>query len=331
MGWRRFVMAVAALASLSASEAWASPAEKQIFEVWLQDLRTEALGKGIKEDTLNKALADVRPIPRVLELDKKQPEFKLSLAKYLQQVVPKARIQAAQGKLAAHAALLKEISGKYRVPSRFIVALWGVETDFGRVTGSFPVVAALATLAYDGRRSAFFRSELLNALTILDQGHIAPEKMKGSWAGAMGQSQFMPSSFLRFAEDYNGDGHKDIWGTEADVFASIANYLSKSGWKEDQTWGMSVRLPKKFDEKLADPKIRKTLAEWNALGVRQGNGQPLPVPKAKGTLSASVLLPEGKGGRAFLVHGNFETILKWNRSNLFAIAVGQLADGVGGR
>lgn len=328
--WPRVMAVVAALLAVTIQPqgGLASPRESQIFEVWLQDLRSEALAKGIGEATLDKALANLQPIPRVLELDKKQPEFKLSFAKYMRQVVPKARIQAARKKSSDRAPLLAKISKKYGVPPRFIVALWGVETDFGRVTGSFPVIAALATLAYDGRRSSYFRTELLNALTILDQGHITPEKMIGSWAGAMGQSQFMPSSFLRFAEDYDGDGHRDIWGTEADVFASVANYLSKSGWKGDQTWGRAVRLPKKFDPALADPKIKKTLDEWNKLGVRQSNGKPLPTQKP---ISSFLVLPEGRGGAAFLAYTNFETILKWNRSNLFALAVGHLADGVGGQ
>jgi len=173
--------------------------------------------------------------------------------------------------------LLEEVAQKYGVQARFIVAFWGIETDFGRITGGFPLVPALATLAYDGRRSAYFRKELLNALEILDGGHIAPKDMVGSWAGAMGQCQFMPSSFLNFAVDGDGDGRKDIWTNRKDVFASAANYLSRSGWKGDQTWGRQVRLPDGFDAKLADLDVRKTLAEWQGLGVRRLDGSDLPV------------------------------------------------------
>lgn len=189
------------------------------------------------------------------------------------------------------------------------------------------MVDALSTLAYDGRRSKYFRTELMNALKILNEGHITPEDMKGSWAGAMGQSQFMPSSFLNFAEDFDGDGHKDIWGTQADVFASAANYLARSGWDDSMTWGREVSIPKGLDTKsLATLKVRKPLSAWQSLGVRQLDGSNLPGRD----LSASLVMPDGKTGRAYLVYKNFRTIMKWNRSTYFALAVGRLADGIGG-
>ena len=238
---------------------------------------------------------------------------------------PRARVEKGRQRLRENRALLVEIGRKYGVQPRFLVAFWGIETDFGRHTGGFRVIPALATLAYDGRRSAYFRRELLNALEILDQGHIALSDMVGSWAGAMGQSQFMPSSFVTFAVDYDGDGRKDIWNTKADVFASAANYLSRVGWKGDQTWGRPVRLPKGFDTGLASLKIRKRLSAWQRLGVRRADGGDLP----KRDLMASVVLAEGPGGPAYVVYDNYHAILKWNRSTFFALAVGSLAEQIG--
>ncbi len=226
-----------------------------------------------------------------------------------------------------HRALLERVGEKFGVQPRFIVALWGVETRFGAYTGGFPVVAALATLAFDGRRSAYFRGELLDALTILDQGHIGVGEMMGSWAGAMGQSQFMPSSFLRFAIDFDGDERRDIWTTKADVFASAANYLAQSGWRDDQTWGRKVLLPAGFDVTLADFKVVKRLSEWQRLGVRRADGGDLP----KRDLESSLVLPGGEGGPAYVIYDNYRTILKWNRSNYFAVSVGHLADLIGDR
>ena len=228
-----------------------------------------------------------------------------------------------------HAALLAEVSAQYGVPPRLIVALWGIETDFGRITGGFSVIAALATLAHDGRRSAFFRKELLLALEILEQGHIAAGEMQGSWAGAMGQSQFMPSSFQAFAIDQNGDGQKDIWNSLPDVFGSIANYLSGSGWRADTTWGREVRVPDGFNTTVIERKTMKRLSEWQALGVRKADGGNLPGRD----LTAMIVMVTQKSGppRYFVAYENFEVILKWNRSTYFALAVGTLADALGKR
>jgi len=317
------VLAVAALAASLLLVAGRGAVAQQEFGAWLSDLRAEALGRGIKPATLDAALAGLSPIPRVIELDRRPPEFTLTFTQYLERVVPDRRVQVGRRKLEEHATLLDEISRKYHVQPRFIVALWGVETDFGRITGGFPVVASLATLAHDGRRSAFFRKELMLALEILDQGHIAPGDMKGSWAGAMGQNQFMPSSFHAFAVDHDGDGHKDIWGTLPDVFASIANYLSRSGWRDDITWGRPVRLPKDFPAALTGRKITKALAEWQALGVRRDDGGDLPGRN----LQASVITPQKNSlAPAYVGYHNYNVILRWNRSDYFAVAVGTLAD-----
>lgn len=300
-------------------------AADQPFDAWLEGVRAEARQKGISDATVQAALTGIQPIPRVIELDRRQPEFTLTFQQYLDRVVPQARIDKGRRMMAEHKALLTRIEGQFGVPARQIVALWGIETDFGRVTGGFKVIPALATLAHDGRRSAFFRKELMDALQIVDEGHIDAERMLGSWAGAMGQNQFMPSSFRAYAIDYTGDGKRDIWTTLPDVFASIANYLSRVGWKSDQTWGRVVRLPAGFDAGLAEKKVRKTIPEWQALGVRRADDGDLPARE----LPAQIVLPAGAGGPAYMVYDNFEAILKWNRSTYFAIAAGTLADALG--
>ena len=311
----------ATLVALLLAAAPAS-ANDQDFAAWLNGVRQEALGQGIRPATLERSLAGVQPIAKVLDLDRRQPEKTLTFEQYIDRIVTPQRIEAARKKLIENKALLDEIGSRYGVQPRFIVALWGLETNFGSNTGNFPVVASLATLAYDGRRSTFYRTELMNALKIIDQGDIAPDAMIGSWAGAMGQSQFMPSSFLKYAVDYNGDGRRDIWGTRADVFASIANYLSQVGWRADQTWGREVRLPAGFDVRLAGLETRKSLAEWQRIGVRRSEGGDLPARE----LEASLVLPGGPESAAFLVYDNYRTIINWNRSLYFATAIGQLAD-----
>ena len=296
------------------------------FGVWLDALRAEAAKRGIGQATIDTALADPQPIPRVIELDRKQPEFTLTFDQYMTRVVPDARVQKGRRKLAENRDILQAVADKYGVQARFLVAFWGVETDFGRIDGGFPVIQALVTLAYDGRRSAYFRKELFNALKILDGGHISLENMKGSWAGAMGQPQFMPSTFVGFAVDHDGDGRRDIWRNKADVFASAANYLSKSGWRGDQNWGRAVRLPPDMDPNQAPQKVKKRLSEWQAMGLRRADGGDLPTRD----LRASLVIPEKGGRTAYLVYNNYHAILKWNRSHYFAIAIGTLADRIGG-
>ncbi len=298
------------------------------FDEWLTQLRKDAVADGISDSTLDAALKDVKLIERVIELDRSQPEFTLTFAQYLERVVPVSRQKRAKARFNEHRDLLTEIGQKYGVQPRFVVALWGIETDFGRVQGGFKVIPALVTLAYDGRRSEFFRKELMDALHILEEGHISAEDMNGSWAGAMGQSQFMPSSFRQYAEDYNKDGHKDIWSTQSDVFASAANYLKSVGWQDDMTWGRLVKLPSSGiaspDKAMAlhDNKTKKSLPEWAKLGVLSADGSSLPTR----ALQARLVLPDGADGPAYLVYANYEAILRWNRSNYFAIAVGTLAD-----
>ncbi|GIK96176.1 MAG: murein transglycosylase [Alphaproteobacteria bacterium] len=315
-------LSVALLSSFAALPGVSASANEQSFDLWREGLRKEALASGISPSIFDAAFAGVQPIARIVELDRSQPEFTLTFTQYLERVVPPSRIAKAREMLTRYRPLLEEVGRTYGVQPRFIVALWGIESDFGRRTGDFPVVAALATLAYDGRRPDFFRKELLAALQILEERHIAPDRMKGSWAGAMGQNQFMPTSFRQFAVDYDGDGRRDIWGTRADIFASIANYLGGYGWKPDQTWGRPVRLPPGFDTNLVSMEVEKPISEWQRLGVRTISGGNLP----QRDLPASIVQPDGPGGAAFMVYENYRKILRWNRSTYFATAVGLLAD-----
>jgi membrane-bound lytic murein transglycosylase B len=291
------------------------------FDAWLADLRTEALAKGISQATLDSALSRLQPLPRVIELERSQPEFKLTVQEYLDRVVTDSRVEKGREALEENHTLLTKVYDRYGVQPSILVALWGIETDFGRSVGGYPVIDAVATLAYEGRRTAFFRQELLHALRIVDQGHISPDKMMGSWAGAMGQLQFMPSSFLAFAVDYDGNGRVDLWNSLPDVFASAANYLSRAGWVKDETWGWEVSLPKGFDASSAGPDVRKSLADWKALGVQDSkeNG-------SDASLLWSVVEPEGKKGPAYLANNNYRALLKWNRSHHFAVAAGTLSD-----
>jgi len=297
------------------------------FSSWLQALRYEAVERGIGQGTIDIALAQPQLLDWVIKADRNQPEFKKSLADYLGGVLSQKRIERGRQKLTENNALLQRIAAKYRVQPRFIVALWGIETYYGRHTGKVPIVDALVTLAYDGRRSAFFRKELFNALEIIDAGHINHRAMLGSWAGAMGQVQFMPSSFLDYAVDGNGDGRIDLWRTPEDYLSSAANYLAKMGWQDDQTWGREVRVPEGLDSSLIGMEKSALLSTWQKHGVRKRNGKDLPAVEIRGSL----IQPEGPTGRSYLVYKNYHSLMKWNRAHSFAIAVGMLADNVAAR
>ncbi|MBI4683083.1 MAG: lytic murein transglycosylase [Nitrospirae bacterium] len=298
-----------------------SPAEDD-FSRWLAGLRAEALAKGISKKTLDAALTGLQPIQQVITLDRNQPEFKKDYWSYIKLTITETRIKKGRELLIKHRLLLEDIKKKYGVEPSFLVAIWGLETNFGAYIGNFSVIGSVATLAHDTRRSGFFRAELLNALKILDEGHINVSDMQGSWAGAMGQLQFMPSTFINFAVDWDKDGRKDIWHSLPDVYASAANFLSGNGWDPDVTWGKIVRLPQRFDQSLTGLKIEKPMAKWQKIGIRDINGSSLPDLK----INASLIQPSGSNGPSFLVYRNFRAIMQWNPSFLYALAVCQLAD-----
>lgn len=292
------------------------------FNAWKDIAAKRARAEGISDALLQKTLYQAEYLPRVIELDNKQPYKTMTFDQYVDRVIPASRINTGRARLQENLALLNATEKRFGVQKRFIVALWGIESDFGRNTGGFKIIDALATLAYDGRRGEFFTSELMAALKILKEGHITPEKMKGSWAGAMGQTQFMPSSFLRLSADGDGDGKRDIWTNKADIFASIANYLHKTGWDDNRTWGREVRASG-VPSSLFGKDVKKSLSGWQRAGVRNLQGGPLPdVPGIR----ASLIRPGKDGDRVFLVYDNFRHILKWNRSDYFATSVGLFSD-----
>jgi len=314
-----------------AAAAAATPAPAAVpdtaFAAWLEGARQNAAKRGITPATISQALGDIAPIQRIIELDNRQPEFSNTFTRYLNSAVSERRVADGRAMMQRHAGLLKVLEGEYGVPGRFLVAFWGLETNYGSYTGEFPVINALATLAYDGRRGAMFNEELINALSILDQGHITLDRMKGSYAGAMGHTQFMPSTFLRFAVDEDKNGHIDIWGSVTDALGSSANYLKSLNWNTERTWGREVRLPADFDFRLVSLDVDakeniKPLAEWAALGLTRADGGALPSLDVQ----ASVVIPAGARGPAFLLYDNYRVILRYNRSAFYAIAIGHLAD-----
>ncbi|MEZ9525472.1 lytic murein transglycosylase [Enterovibrio norvegicus] len=299
-------------------------AEKPSFESYVAELKQEGLNKGIDAALLDSAFDGIRYRERAVKADRNQPEKRLTLDEYIPRAVPDWKVKKARRLYDEHYDDLKRIGDIYGVQPRFLVALWGVESNFGAFTGKYDVVEALTTLAYDGRREAFFRGEVFSALSILQEGHIGVDSMKGSWAGAMGQCQFMPSSFLSFAADGNNDGKKDIWNSKPDVFASSANYLKNAGWDDGYTWGRQVVLPKGLNSQLLGlgQDKAKSLAEWQSLGVRTMNKSALPDVD----INAWLIQPDDEYGRAYLVYGNYQSLMRWNRSHYFAIAVSHLAD-----
>lgn len=302
------------------ANAIAAPSES--YDVWQQGFKSKAISKGVSSAWFDQAMKGLTPIQRVVELDGKQPEHKITFAKYKKNVISQNRIDKGRKLYKKHYTLLKKIEAQYGVPPQYIVALWGIETNFGGNTGGFKVLQSLATLAWDGRRREFFEKELVNALKISEQGHITLEKMKGSWAGAMGQNQFMPSSFLAYAVDYNQDGKRNIWTSIPDVFASSSNYLKKNGWKAGEKWGRQVHLTQPIHASLIGPKVKKPLSFWKGLGVKRLTGGALP----NDDITASLVQPDGKSGPSYIVYNNYQTIMHWNRSTYFATSVGLLAD-----
>lgn len=309
---------------------------KPDYAAYTAALKVEAQAKGYDAALLEAVFSSLTFYERAISADKSQPEIVETLNTYLPKRVSETRIRMARERYQKYLPQLEEIGQRYGVQPRFIIALWGLESSFGRFMGNFSIPSALATMAYEGRRETFFKQEFFHALDILAQGHIKLEDMKGSWAGAMGQSQFMPSSFLAYAQDGDGDGKKDIWTNELDVFASIAYYLKQQGWDNNGTWGREVLLPAGFDAGHAIQRgslarnewlkrwnaSERSLTDWHKLGVRRLNGEQLP----QRDLTAALILPDGPNGRAFLAYNNYKSLMHWNRSYYFVTSVGYLAD-----
>ena len=327
--------ALATAALVSSGQTHANP--KGDFQSWLAGMRAEALQKGIRPDVVEHLLTNVQPNRRVIKRDRSQAEFKLTLSIYRKRVVTPTNVAVGRKKGAKHRELLEAVAEKYGVQARFILAIWGIETRYGAVEADVPLVSSLATLAYDARRSKFFRRQLFSTLQMVNKGYIGADSLFGSWAGAMGQPQFMPSSYLAFAQDFDGDGMRDIWKNEGDVFASIANYLAKHGWNDNLTWGRRVTAPPSLIASLGKPSRRaapgcrartserKKLSEWQGLGVRRSDGTDLPDVD----IAAALVLPDGSDGEAYVVYRNYAAIMAYNCAHLYAVTVGTLADIIG--
>jgi membrane-bound lytic murein transglycosylase B len=330
----RVVVAIAAvLAATSVHAQTTSDTTRPSFAEFLTDIRKEALRKGIRQEIVDTALAIDEPLPIVLERDRAQAETVLALETYLARRLTTKRIRTGREMLARHSQVLDEVAAKYGVPAKIIVAIWGVESEYGRLVGIRPTITALATLAWDPRRSAFFRGELFDALDVLNRGDIEFARMKGSWAGAMGQAQFMPSSYKKYAEDFDGDGRKDIWTSPPDVFASIANYLKGRGWHEEETWGREVTASPEAARRIAaevgrregrcqalrDMTVARPLKDWQKLGVRLPGDKPLP----KDDIDASLV---SGSTRRFLVYRNYDALLEYNCANAYALGVALLGE-----
>ncbi len=294
------------------------------FSQWREQFRAEALAAGISAATFDQAFAGVQPDPAVIEADRSQPEFTRPVWQYLEGAISPQRVRSGRRLLSEHATTLDQIEARYGVDRETLVAVWGLESSFGQIMGDKSVIRSLATLAHEGRRPAFAKSQLIAALDILQHGDVAPQRMRGSWAGAMGQTQFIPTTYNTHAVDFDGDGKRDIWNSSADALASAAHYLQASGWKQGKAWGFEVELPEGFDYALADTEIRKPLAEWRRLGLRN-------LPGDQEEASASLLLPAGHRGPAFLIMDNFRAILRYNNSSAYALAIGLLAENFQGK
>ncbi|MEX2488910.1 MAG: lytic murein transglycosylase [Pseudomonadales bacterium] len=312
--------------------------DQQAFDVWLEDIKNAAIERGISEKTVEQALDDLEPDPRVIGFDRNQPEFKQTFDEYLTARVTDDRIKAARQYYREHFDTLQAIADRYEVDPQYLVAFWGLESSFGRHQGTYSVVRSLATLAFDPRRSEYFTNELFAALRILDEGHVPLDKFVGGWAGAMGQNQFLPSSFLNYAQDFDGDGRKDIWSSRKDVWASIANYLSRNGWERGAGWGMPARMTRSLDFDQLKPEQWDTrcralgnhtrklpLSRWQEMGLEISGNAP-PADNEYALIIPEERVSEEDVGRVFLVGGNFRTILNYNCANIYAVSVGLLAD-----
>lgn len=302
------------------------------FDEWLSELRAEAAARGISAELIQQTLTSVEPVEQILERDRTQAEFALDLDAYLKRRLDRSTIRLAQRMATRHSALVTKIGAQYGVPPRILIAVWGLESNFGRFVGVRPTVPTLVTLAYNARRGPMFRNELFTALQIVDRGDIPLQDLKGSWAGALGQPQFMPSSYLLYAQDFDGDGRRDIWKSQPDVFASIAYFLQQHGWTKGQAWGREVKLTAVARATLEEEPRRsegcraarvmtlpRPLSYWRKIGVRTTANRPFPAGSAPASLVDT-------GSRTFLTYGNYEALLGYNCSHNYAISVALLAD-----
>ncbi len=308
-----------------ATPALAQTPPPEDFQECLARIEARAVEAGVSPETASRVLATAEHLERVIELDRRQPEFTTTFADYLNRRVTPERVEKGRALLAKHEELLARVHRETGVPAPYLVSFWGLETNFGSYFGKMPVPSSLATLACDPRRSAYFSGELISALRIIDEGAIDADQMEGSWAGAMGHVQFMPSVFLRYAVDADNDGRRDLWNSLDDAMMSAGNFLDSLGWKDDYRWGREVSLPEGFNYALADGR-RLPLAQWRELGLTDALGNPLPDEE----IEAALVVPAGHEGPAFLAYQNFRVIMGWNRSEFYAIAVGHLADRIAG-
>ncbi|PCC97632.1 lytic murein transglycosylase [Halopseudomonas pelagia] len=297
--------------------------EDMTFQQWRDQFREEALAAGIEPQLFDQAFSGITPDPAILRADRSQPEFTRPVWEYLEGAMSSTRLSSGRRLLEEHAQMLAAIEQRYGVDRNILVSIWGLESNFGANMGNNLVIRALATLAHEGRRPDFAHEQLLAALEILQRGDITPDDMLGSWAGAMGQTQFIPTTYNVHAVDFDGNGKRDIWHSSADALASAANYLQASNWQTGQLWGMEVKLPDGFDYALADMSIRKPISEWNNLGITTARGTALNLEHPEQT--GSLLLPAGHRGPAFIVMDNFRSILRYNNSTSYALAIGLMS------
>ncbi|WJG08672.1 lytic murein transglycosylase [Aliiglaciecola sp. LCG003] len=296
--------------------------EKPSFAQCINGIQTMATQAGIADEFIKRALDDVQHIDKALEYDRNQPEFVQTFPNYLNKRVTQWRIDKGRQMLRKHATLLSDLTQRFGVPAHYLIAFWGLETNFGGIKGKMSTIDSLATLACDPRRSGFFTEELITAMRLMERENLAKSKMIGSWAGAMGHTQFMPSAYINYAMDGDEDGVVDLWDSEEDALTSAANFLSKLGWQAGFIWGREVLLPENFDYSHAGKDNRLSLSEWSTKGIHKADNKRLP----ESDIQASLLVPTGANGPAFLVYKNFDVIMRWNNSESYAIAVGYLAD-----
>jgi membrane-bound lytic murein transglycosylase B len=296
------------------------------FQRWIDGFRSRAIAEGIRPQTVDGALQGVRYNADVIQRDRNQSEFTKQIWEYLDSAVSETRVRNGQAALRENARILAEIEARYGVEAEVVTAVWGLESSYGSFRGTTPIIEALATLAFDGRRGAFFEEQLIAALRIIQSGDVAPRAMTGSWAGAMGHTQFIPTSYLAYAQDFRGDGKRDIWSDDpTDALASTAAYLARFGWTKGQPWGVEVVLPRGFDYAQSGERIKKSPQDWARLGVRDTRGAAVPDYGR-----ASILLPAGARGAAFMIFDNFHVIERYNAADAYVIGVGHLADRIAG-